>query len=54
MGRPLLPLSIKAEDQLHLLAWTRRPKTSQALAMRPLRLLPGGAIQFPGGTCTHC
>ena len=34
MGRPLLPLSISAEDQAQLQAWTRRPKTAQALAMR--------------------
>jgi transposase len=34
MGRPLLPLSIKSEDQVQLQAWTKRSKTSQALAMR--------------------
>ncbi len=34
MGRPLLPLSIRAEDQAQLQAWTKRPKTAQALAMR--------------------
>ena len=34
MGRPLLPLSINAEDQVQLQAWTKRPKTAQALAMR--------------------
>ena len=34
MGRPLLPLSIKAEDQVQLVAWSKRPKTAQALAMR--------------------
>jgi len=34
MGRPLLPLSIKAEDEVQLMAWSRRPKTAQALAMR--------------------
>ena len=35
-----------------------RPSTSEASAaslLPPLlRLLPGGAIQFPGGTRTHC
>jgi hypothetical protein len=31
------------------------PKASAAsLPQTLLRLLPGGAIQFPGGTCTHC
>jgi hypothetical protein len=34
MGRPLLPLTIRAEDQAQLQAWTKRPKTAQALAMR--------------------
>ncbi len=34
MGRPLIPLSINAEDQAQLVAWTKRPKTAQALAMR--------------------
>ena len=34
MGRPLIALSITAEDQAQLLAWRRRPKTAQALAMR--------------------
>ncbi len=35
-----------------------RPSTPEASAASlppPLpRLLPGGAIQFPGGICTHC
>jgi hypothetical protein len=35
-----------------------RPSTPKApadlLPLLLLRLLPGGAIQFPGGTCTHC
>ena len=31
------------------------PEASAASFLPPLlRLLPGGAIQFPGGTCTHC
>src|SRR5271168_3349720 len=34
MGRPLIPLSINAEDQAQLVAWSKRPKTAQALAMR--------------------
>ena len=34
MGRPLIPLSITAEDQAQLRAWSKRPKTAQALAMR--------------------
>src|SRR5271155_37077 len=34
MGRPLIPLSIKAEDQAQLVAWSKRPKTAQALALR--------------------
>jgi transposase len=34
MGRPLIPLSITAEDQVQLQAWSKRPKTAQALAMR--------------------
>ena len=36
----------------------KRPFTPEAsaasLPQLPLRLLPGGANQFPGGTCTHC
>jgi transposase len=42
MGRPLLPLSIPAEDQAQLVAWTRRPKTAQALAMRSRVVLRAG------------
>jgi len=42
MGRPLLPLSISAEDQAQLVAWTRRPKTAQALAMRSRVVLRAG------------
>jgi transposase len=33
-GRPLTPLSIAAEDRAQLIAWSKRPKTAQALAMR--------------------
>lgn len=33
-GRPLAPLSVSGEDRLQLVAWSRRPKTAQALAMR--------------------
>jgi transposase len=33
-GRPLAPLSISAEDRLQLESWSRRPKTTQAVAMR--------------------
>jgi hypothetical protein len=34
MGRPLIALSVTAEDRTQLLAWSKRPKTAQALAMR--------------------
>src|SRR5271157_6520548 len=34
MGRPLIPLTLAREDEQQLLAWSRRPKTAQALAMR--------------------
>jgi transposase len=33
-GRPLAPLSITSEERVTLLAWSKRPKTAQALAMR--------------------
>jgi len=33
-GRPLTPLSISAADRAQLVAWSKRPKTAQALAMR--------------------
>ena len=33
-GRPLSPLSLSAEDRAQLVAWSKRPKTAQALAMR--------------------
>ena len=44
MGRPLIPLSINAEDQAQLVAWTKRPKTAQALAMRSRIVLLATAI----------
>ena len=34
MGRPLIPLTITREEEEQLLAWSKRPKTAQALAMR--------------------
>jgi hypothetical protein len=33
-GRPLAPLSVTAEEHSQLVAWSKRPKTAQALAMR--------------------
>jgi len=33
-GRPLAPLSVSVEDRAQLVAWSKRPKTAQALAMR--------------------
>ena len=33
-GRPLAPLSVTAEEHAQLVAWSKRPKTAQALAMR--------------------
>jgi len=33
-GRPIAPLSLAAEERERLEEWTRRPKTSQALAQR--------------------
>jgi transposase len=34
MGRPLTPLTLGREEKEQLLAWSRRPKTAQSLAMR--------------------
>ncbi|MGA9461390.1 MAG: IS630 family transposase [Terracidiphilus sp.] len=34
MGRPLIPLTITGEEEEQLLAWSKRPKTAQALALR--------------------
>ncbi len=42
MGRPLVPLSIRVEDQAQLMAWTRRPKTAQGLAMHSRVVLGAG------------
>ena len=41
-GRPLTPLSISAGDRAQLVAWSRRPKTAQALAMRSRIVLLSG------------
>jgi hypothetical protein len=42
---------------LHARRVAKRPSTSKAptalLPLLPLRLLPGGANQFPGGSCTR-
>jgi transposase len=34
MGRPLTPFTVTREEEEQLQAWSRRPKTAQALAMR--------------------
>lgn len=41
-GRPLAPLSISVEDRTQLVAWSKRPKTAQALAMRSRIVLLAG------------
>lgn len=41
-GRPLAPLSISGEDRTQLAAWSKRPKTAQALAMRSRIVLMAG------------
>jgi transposase len=41
-GRPLAPLSISSEDRTQLVAWSKRPKTAQALAMRSRIVLLAG------------
>jgi transposase len=41
-GRPLTPLSISVEDRTQLVAWSKRPKTAQALAMRSRIVLLAG------------
>ena len=38
-GRPLTPVTISGEDRAQLVAWSRRPKTVQALAMRARMIL---------------
>jgi transposase len=44
-GRPLTPLSLTAEDQAQLVAWSKRPKTAQALVMRSRVILLAAAGQ---------
>jgi len=50
-------LSVHSCYGLHARRVTKRPSTSKAptasLPPLPLRLLPGGANQFPGGSCTR-
>ena len=41
-GRPLAPLCISGEDRTQLDAWSKRPKTAQALALRSRIVLPAG------------
>lgn len=41
-GRPLVPFSISSEDRTQLVAWSKRPKTAQALAMRSRIVLMAG------------
>jgi transposase len=48
LGRPLKPLNLSTEERQALEAWARRPKTSQALAMRA-RLILASAT----GTATN-
>ena len=46
MGRPLLPLSINAEDQVQLEAWIKRPKT--AIQRPSFRLMfPPFVFRYP-------
>jgi transposase len=33
-GRPLIPITVSGEERVQLVAWSRRPNTAQALAMR--------------------
>jgi hypothetical protein len=51
-------LSVYSHYGLHAPKSPSRPSTPEASAASSplplLRLLPGGAIQFPGGTCTRC
>src|ERR1039458_6629988 len=60
---PALPVSRPAQRLLTLRpanspSRLQRPSTREASAVSfpplLLRLLPGGANQFPGGICTHC
>lgn len=41
-GRPLVPFSISSKDRTQLVAWSKRPKTAQALAMRSRIVLMAG------------
>lgn len=41
-GRPLAALAISSKDRTQLVAWSRRPKTAQALAMRARIVLLAG------------
>src|SRR5271157_2633756 len=51
-------LSVHSRYGLHARRVAKRPSTPKAptasLPPLPLRLLPGGANQFPGGSCTRC
>src|SRR3984893_17277223 len=51
-------LSVHSRYGLHARGVAKRPFTSKAptalLPPLPFRLLPGGASQFPGGSCTRC
>src|SRR3984893_15754412 len=51
-------LSVHSRYGLHARGVAKRPFPSKAptalLPPLPLRLLPGGANQFPGGSCTRC
>jgi len=51
-------LSVHSRYGLHARRVAMRPSSPKAptasLPPPSLRLLPGGANQFPGGTCTHC
>src|SRR6266481_1157433 len=47
-------LSVHSRYGLHARGVAKRPFTPKApLPRLPLRLLPGGANQFPGGSCTR-
>jgi len=44
-GRPIAPLSVTAEERERLQEWARRPKTTQALALRSRIVLECAACQ---------
>src|ERR1019366_6337128 len=44
-GRPVALISVKPEQRLQLVCWSRRPKTGQALAMRSRIVLLASAGQ---------